>query len=81
MPSFLWIFAGVPYVERLGRYPAIAAALSGITAAVVGVIAYVALWFALHVLFGGVTQNAAGLFRWISVDLASCLNWFLQRWL
>lgn len=51
-PCFLWIFAGAPYVERLRHVRWLAAGLSTITAAVVGVIANLALWFGLHVLFG-----------------------------
>lgn len=51
-PCFLWIFLGAPYVEALRGNRALAAALSAITAAVVGVIANLALWFGLHVLFG-----------------------------
>lgn len=50
-PCFLWIFLGAPYVEALRGYRAISAALGAITAAVVGVIANLALWFGLHVLF------------------------------
>ncbi|MCC5965403.1 MAG: chromate efflux transporter [Natronohydrobacter sp.] len=50
-PCFLWIFLGAPYVERLRGNQHLAAALSAITAAVVGVILNLALWFALHVLF------------------------------
>ncbi len=62
-PSFLWIFAGAPFVERLGQRPMIAGALAGITAAVVGVIAYVALWFGVHVLFGSVAEHWIGPIR------------------
>ncbi len=51
LPCFLWIFLGAPYVEKLRAQPALAAALAAITAAVVGVIANLALWFALNVLF------------------------------
>jgi chromate transporter len=51
LPCFLWIFAGAPYVERLRGNVALSAALAAITAAVVGVIANLALWFALNVLF------------------------------
>lgn len=54
-PSFLFIFAGAPYAERLRTNRSLVAALAAISAAVVGVIAYLALWFALHVLFGAVT--------------------------
>jgi chromate transporter len=50
-PSFLWIFLGAPYVERLRANRALAAALSAITAAVVGVILNLAVWFALHTIF------------------------------
>ncbi|HEY0023319.1 MAG TPA: chromate efflux transporter [Longimicrobium sp.] len=55
-PSFLFIFAGAPYVERLRGNRALAAALRGITAAVVGVILNLAVWFALHVLFGRIGE-------------------------
>lgn len=50
-PCFLWIFVGGPYVEALRGNVAISAALSAITAAVVGVIMNLAVWFALHVIF------------------------------
>lgn len=50
-PSFLWIFAGAPHLDRIQANPKLAGALSAITAAVVGVIANLALWFALQVLF------------------------------
>ncbi len=51
VPSFLWIFSGAPYVERLGQHRALRTALSTITAAVVGVVLNLAVWFALQVLF------------------------------
>ena len=51
LPSFLWIFAGAPHVEKLRGNIVLAAALKAITAAVVGVIANLALWFALNLLF------------------------------
>lgn len=54
VPCFLWIFLGAPYVERLAGNKALSAALSAITAAVVGVILNLSVWFALHVLFGEV---------------------------
>ncbi len=50
-PSFLWIFLLAPWVERLRSNIRVAAALRGITAAVVGVIAFLATWFALRLLF------------------------------
>ena len=54
VPCFLWIFLGAPYIERLRGNKALAAALSTITAAVVGVMLNLTVWFALHVLFGEV---------------------------
>ncbi len=59
-PCFLWIFLGAPYVEALRGNRALTAALSAITAAVVGVIANLAFWFAFHVLFSGVTEAHLG---------------------
>ena len=50
-PCFLWIFAGAPWIAQLTGAPRLIAALAAIRAAVVGVIAHLALWFALHVLF------------------------------
>jgi chromate transporter len=60
VPCFLWIFAGAPYVETVRNVRWLAAALAGVTAAVVGVIANLALWFSLHVLFGEVGEAALG---------------------
>ncbi len=51
LPCFAWILLGAPFVERLRHLEGLAAALAGITAAVVGVIANLALWFALHFWF------------------------------
>ena len=51
VPCFLWIFFGAPFVETLRANKALGAALGAITAAVVGVILNLAVWFALHVLF------------------------------
>lgn len=56
LPCFLWIFAGAPYVEKLRGHRALSAALGAITAAVVGVIANLALWFALNALFAEQTR-------------------------
>src|SRR6266403_2131583 len=50
-PCFLWIFLGAPYIEVLRGNKALSAALATITAAVVGVVLNLAIWFALHVLF------------------------------
>ena len=51
LPSFLFIFVGAPYVEALRRNAALHAALSSITAAVVGVILNLSVWFAVHTIF------------------------------
>ncbi|MGV6808225.1 MAG: chromate efflux transporter [bacterium] len=51
LPCFLWIFAGAPHVEKLRGNALLSGMLEAITAAVVGVIANLALWFALHALF------------------------------
>ncbi len=59
IPCFLWIFTAAPYVEALAARPRLTAALRGITASVVGVIAQLALWFALHVLFDSVQSWGA----------------------
>ncbi len=55
-PCFLYIFAGAPYIERLKSAPRLKSALSAITAAVVGVILNLSLWFALHVIFRSVAD-------------------------
>ncbi|MCQ0987256.1 chromate efflux transporter [Jiella marina] len=61
-PCFLWIFVGAPFIEGLRKNRDLSAALSAITAAVVGVILNLAVWFALHVLFRDVqTVEIAGL--------------------
>ncbi|MES2490326.1 MAG: chromate efflux transporter [Pseudomonadota bacterium] len=62
VPCFLWIFLGAPYIERLRGNPWLTAALNAITAAVVGVILNLSIWFALHVLFADVpTWSGYGL--------------------
>ncbi|MGA1807907.1 MULTISPECIES: chromate efflux transporter [Sphingobium] len=66
VPCFLWIFAGAPFVERLRGNPALSASLGAITAAVVGVILNLALWFAIHALFREVRRIDLGA---ISFDL------------
>ncbi|MFD1343235.1 chromate efflux transporter [Litorisediminicola beolgyonensis] len=59
-PCFLWIFAGAPYIEWISNQPRLQGALKAITAAVVGVILNLSLWFALHVLFTTVTRTGWG---------------------
>ena len=60
IPSFLFIFTGAPFIDRLTHMPRLSGALSAITAAVVGVIANLSLWFALHVLFASVPETVLG---------------------
>jgi chromate transporter len=60
IPSFLFIFTGAPFIDRLTHMPRLSGALAAITAAVVGVIANLSLWFALHVLFSSVPETAIG---------------------
>ena len=59
-PCFLWIFAGAPYIDWIGTQPRLRGALSTITAAVVGVILNLSIWFALHVFFNTVTKTQSG---------------------
>ena len=68
VPSMLWIFAGAPFVEPLRANRRLSGALAAITAAVVGVILNLSVWFALHVLFGKVTEMRAGPLRWYAFD-------------
>jgi len=68
VPSMLWIFAGAPFVERLRANRQLSGALAAITAAVVGVILNLSVWFALNVLFGKVTEMHAGPMRWYAFD-------------
>lgn len=63
VPCFLWIFLGAPFIERLRGNVAVASALSAITAAVVGVVLNLAVWFALHTLFRATVMVKAGPIR------------------
>ncbi|GJE47021.1 hypothetical protein GOFOIKOB_0040 [Methylobacterium tardum] len=76
-PCFLWIFVGAPYVERLRGNRALAGALSAITAAVVGVILNLAVWFALHTVFAETRPLAAGPVGFDVPVLASLNPWAL----
>ncbi|MFL6195693.1 MAG: chromate transporter, partial [Thermoanaerobaculia bacterium] len=78
VPCFLWIFLGAPYIESLRGVRWLTAALSGVTAAVVGVILNLAVWFSLHTLFGRVGEVHAGRARllvpdWSTLDPAVLL--------
>lgn len=77
-PCFLWIFLGAPFVEKLRGNVALSAALTAITAAVVGVVLNLAVWFALHTLFAEVREFAGAGMRfdvpvWSSLDLPALL--------
>jgi chromate transporter len=74
VPCFLWIFLGGPYVEYLRGRARLSAALSGVTAAVVGVIANLGLWFSIHTVFDIVGERRVGPVRlytpeWATADL------------
>ena len=70
-PCFLLIFAGAPYIERLAHAPRLQGALAGVSAAVVGVIANLSLWFALNVVFAGGERLQWGPVRVWVPDLAA----------
>jgi chromate transporter len=74
VPSFLWIFLGGPYVEALIGNKSLNAALSAITAAVVGVILNLALWLSLHTLFASVETVRAGPLH-VSLPILASVNW------
>jgi chromate transporter len=69
VPCFLWIFLGAPYIEALRGNRSLSTALSGITAAVVGVIFNLAVWFSLHTLFGQVAEAHRGPLRLLIPDV------------
>ncbi|HKL70827.1 chromate efflux transporter [Salibaculum sp.] len=71
VPCFIWIFAGAPLIDWLEHRPRINAALSAVTAAVVGVIANLSVWFAVHVLFASVDRLRAGPLHLLAPDRAS----------
>ena len=76
-PCFLWIFLGAPFIERLRGNAALVGALSAITAAVIGVILNLAVWFAVHTVFYQVRPFAAGPLRFDVPVLASLDVWAL----
>jgi len=78
VPCFLWIFLGAPFIEKLRGNAALAGAMSAITAAVVGVILNLAIWFGLHFLFRRAAVHSLGPFSielpvWASLSLPSLL--------
>jgi len=73
-PCFLWIFAAARYVEWINAQPRLKGALDAITAAVVGVILNLGIWFGLHVFFGTVTREVSGPLTLWTPELAT-LDW------
>jgi chromate transporter len=78
VPCFIWIFAAAPYVERLRNNAVIAASLAAISAAIVGVILNLAIWFAQHFLFDHNVTQTSGMFAfdrpvWSSLNPAATL--------
>jgi chromate transporter len=76
VPCFLWIFLGAPYIEYLRGNRQLSNALSAITAAVVGVILNLAIWFSIHTLFGEVVELRSWGMRllvptWQTLDVAA----------
>ncbi|MFT5549988.1 MAG: chromate transporter, partial [Candidatus Azotimanducaceae bacterium] len=74
VPCFMWIFAGAPYLEWIGRQPRLKSALAAITAAVVGVILNLSLWFSLQVLFKTVETQTYGPVT-ILVPIFNSIDW------
>ncbi len=91
-PCFLWIFAGAPYIDWISSQPRLRGALTAITAAVVGVILNLSIWFALHVFFTDVSRQEYGAlvvwlpelnsldWRVIVLALLSAIILFRLRW-
>jgi chromate transporter len=75
IPCFLWIFLGAPHIEQLRGNEKLTTALSAVTAAVVGVILNLAVWFGLHVLFPG-----ARTVDWFAVAIATVAFTGMVRW-
>ncbi|MFN4355077.1 chromate efflux transporter [Parvibaculum sp.] len=76
-PCFLWIFLGAPYIERLRKVESLNAIFATITAAVVGVILNLAIWFGLHVLFGEVAERHVSVLRLWVPDISTLDFWAL----
>ncbi len=70
-PCFLWIFAGAPYIAAISANARLSSALNAVTAAVVGVILNLSLWFALNVFFADVQATRMGPIRLWTPDLTS----------
>ena len=75
VPCFLWIFLGAPYIEKLRGNESLTSALSTVTAAVVGVILNLAVWFGLHVIF-----PRSGNVDWFAVVVCAVAFIGMLRW-
>jgi chromate transporter len=71
VPCFLWILLGAPYIEALRGHRPLHAALSCITAAVVGVILNLSIWFGLHLMFRHVAEESVGPLRLLVPQLST----------
>jgi chromate transporter len=76
-PCFLWIFLGAPFVEKMRGNKALNGAMSAITAAVVGVVLNLAIWFAIHTLFTGTVPVRWALLKFDAPDIATLNPWAL----
>jgi chromate transporter len=75
VPCFLWIFLGAPYIEQLRDKAKLTSALSAVTAAVVGVVLNLAVWFGLHVLF-----PTGRMIDWFALALSGIAFIGMLRW-
>ena len=75
VPCFLWILLGAPYVERLRGIRSLSSALSTVTAAVVGVILNLAIWFGLHVIL-----PSSGKLDWFALVVCAVAFFGMLRW-
>lgn len=75
VPCFLWVFLGAPYIEKLRNVKFLTAALSTVTAAVVGVILNLAVWFGVHVIF-----PPTGNVDWFALVVCAVVFFGMVRW-
>ena len=78
VPCFLWIFLGAPYIEQMRGNAKLTAALSSVTAAVVGVVLNLAVWFGIQVLFPHAEQGRA--VNWFAVVVSVVAFIGMARW-
>jgi len=75
VPCFLWIFLGAPHIEQMRRNTGIASTLTAVTAAVVGVVLNLAVWFGIHVLF-----PTSGAIDWFAAAVSAVAFVGMARW-